>query len=421
MNTAMPIRATGLAIGLSLILASHASAQDSNKNQTELEAANQAAEADRLLKLGDFQAALPLYEAERASRAALGDARYEAYALRAIGICKAELGDEPGAIEVWIRARALDLKRDDPGYAGYDDFLISQGQIRLGKPLDAIASLERALPRLSQAVDRDHEADAQLSLTRLLVNLGRGQQARPHALRATELAESLGDAWRLADAWVATALVARAMGEPSLAYEHLTDASRLLDDQGRAHDVAFVATSLAATLVELGRSDLALEAFEQASQLHDHLDDAAGLAEDLAAIAGLHVENNRLDAALEVARKAVDKAVESGDPAREVEARVRLAQVFGRQNRWAAAADELDEAIPLGRVVARDDPAERIRLLLLAADVDRRAGRLESGRSRLETAKTVAEESGQDVLRKVVADTRQGFENAVRNETPKSR
>ena len=48
---------------------------------------------------GEWEPAIALYDAERASRAALGDVRYEAYALRAIGICRAELGDDESAIE----------------------------------------------------------------------------------------------------------------------------------------------------------------------------------------------------------------------------------------------------------------------------------------------------------------------------------
>ena len=73
---------------------------------------------------------------------ALGDLRYEAYALRAIGLCHAELGDDEAAIEWLSRARLIDVKRDDPGYAGYDLFLIGQAELRLDRPLDGIKTLE---------------------------------------------------------------------------------------------------------------------------------------------------------------------------------------------------------------------------------------------------------------------------------------
>src|SRR3954463_14267088 len=114
-----------------------------DRGRVETEAAGQAAEADRLFKRGEWEPALAIYQAERASRAGLGDVRYEAYALRAIGICHAELGDDESAIESWTGARALDLKRDDKGYAGYDDFLIAKAQLRLGRVEEALATLNR--------------------------------------------------------------------------------------------------------------------------------------------------------------------------------------------------------------------------------------------------------------------------------------
>src|SRR3954451_8734070 len=115
-----------------------------DRARTESEARGQAAEGDRLFKQGDFAAALPFYEAERASRSALGDLRYEAYALRAIGCCHDRLGDFEAAIAAWEEARALDARRDDRGFEGYDWFLIGQAQLRLERTEAAVESLGRA-------------------------------------------------------------------------------------------------------------------------------------------------------------------------------------------------------------------------------------------------------------------------------------
>ena len=87
------------------------------------------------------------------------------------------------------------------------------------------------------------------------------------------------------------------------------------------------------TLLMFGRPDLALARFEEAARLHEHLDDGGSLAEDLAAVAGLQLEAGRVDEALAAARKAVEKAQEVDDRPREVEARVRLAQVQGAKGR----------------------------------------------------------------------------------------
>ena len=393
-----------ISLGCSLIGFSPqtSTAQSPDRRRAATEAANQASEADRLFKLGEFEAALPLYEAERASRATLGDLRYEAYALQAIGICRGELGDDIAAIASWRQARELDLKRDDPGYAGYDDFLIAQAEARLGRPGDAITSLERALPRLTGAADRDHETDALLALTRLLVGSGAADKAQAHVARALDLAQKANDAWRVADSLASTGQVEGALGRPEAALENFNKAQKAFEQQGRAAEAAWMETTSASALVLMNRLDQALARYEAAAQLHKHLADGGSTSEDLAAVAGLHLEAGRLDQALTAAQEAVDQARDADDRFREVEARVRLAQVQGAKNDWAAAAETLDEAVILGRQIARNDPPEQIRILLTAAATDFRAGLATRGEERIKVAEGLAVESKSAKLQEVV-------------------
>ena len=106
----------------------------------------------------------------------------------------------------------------------------------------------------------------------------------------------------------------------------------------------------------------------------------------------------------------MEKAQEVDDRPREVEARVRLAQVQGRKGDWPAAAETLDEAVGLIRQVARDDPAEQIRLLLTAA------GRRPPGPTRPSSPRAtrrrprIAEESKSAALEQVVAEARRQFD-----------
>ena len=392
---------TGVAAGLA---GGTATAQDADRGRAAVEAASQAAEADRLLKLGEFAQALPLYEAERASRAATGDLRYEAYARRAIGICRAELGDDGAAIAEWRQAYDLDLKRDDPGYAGYDDFLIGQAEWRLGRVDAAIATLERSLTRLNGAADRDHEADAQLALVHILIGAGRAADARPHVARALAVAEAAGDAPRRAEAWAASGQVEGAMENPTGALDHFGRAQKLFEQQGRAAEAAWMETTQGSALYLLGRPAEALARFEEAAKRHRHLEDGGAVAEDLTAAAGIHLEADRLDAALAAATEAVEQARDADDRPREVEARVRLAQAQGLKNDWAGAAATLDEAVLLGRQVARDDPAEQVRILLTAAATDARAGLAPRAAERIATAARVADEAKSPDLRQAVAD-----------------
>jgi tetratricopeptide (TPR) repeat protein len=383
-----------------------ATGQEVDRGKVEVQAAGQAAEADRLFKQGEWEQALALYDAERASRAALGDLRYEAYALRAMGLCHAELGDDETAIETLHQARKLDLKREDKGYAGYDLFLIAQAEIRLDRPLDGLKSLNEAFPLLSQAVDRDHEADARLVMTRTLITVGRAEEARPHVDRAITLAQELNDEGRLADAWASSGQVEGSLGNASLALERFDDARELFEGQGRAADAAWMETVSGSTLVLLSRPDLALARFEEAAWLHEHLEDGGSVAEDLSAVAGLLLETGRIDEALGAARKAVEKARTADDRPREIDARVRLAQVQGAQGDWLAASDTLDDAVGLIRQVARDEPAEQVRLLLTAAATDRKAGREAKAEGRFETAARIAADSGFEALRRAVAEAR---------------
>ena len=380
-----------------------AGAQQPDRARAATEAASQATEADRLFKLGDFEAALPLYRAERTSRATTGDLRYEAYALRAIGICQAELGDDTGAVDSWRQAYTLDLKRDDPGYAGYDDFLIGQAEARLGRPDAAIQSLDRALTRLTGAADRDHEIDARLVLTRLLVEAGRAEQARGHVDQALALARQLNDAWRIADALASAGQVEGASGKPDAALDQFTKAQQAFERQGRAADAAWMETTCASALLLLNKPDQALARYEQAARLHKHLEDGGSTSEDLAAVAALHLAAGRLELALTAAQEAVDQARDADDRTREVEARVRLAQIQGARNEWTKAAATLDEAVILGRQVARDDPAEQIRILVTAAAIDARAGLTSRADERIKTAERLAEEAKSSQLQQVVA------------------
>ena len=132
----------------------------------------------------------------------------------------------------------------------------------------------RALPLLSQAVDRDHEADARLVLTRTLVGLGRAEEARPHVARAIALAEELADAWRLGRR-LGLARPGRggARAMPRWRFERFSDAQVLFEQQGRAAEAAWMETVSGSTLILMGRPDLALARFEEAARLHEHLED----------------------------------------------------------------------------------------------------------------------------------------------------
>ena len=82
----------------------------------------------------------------------------------------------------------LDANRDDQGFEGYDWLLIGQAQLHLDRPEEGGRVSRPALPLLSQAIDRDHEADARLLLAYALTERGEPASALKHLERGLELA-----------------------------------------------------------------------------------------------------------------------------------------------------------------------------------------------------------------------------------------
>jgi hypothetical protein len=378
-----------------------------DRARVEAEAIGQAAEADRLFKQGEFTAALPLYEAERSSRAALGDLRYEAYALRAIGCCRKELGDLAAAIDAWNAARAIDAKRDDRGFEGYDWLLIGQAELVRDRPAAARAALAKAIPLLSTAIDRDHEADARLFLARALTDLGHPDEALPHLDRARQLALALKDRKRAPAIEKEFAHAAVVLGDPAQAAEWLLDAWTAHHELGLNAETAAIDRLLGDTMLDLDRPDIAAARVEEAAKAHAALDDPAALAGDLEFLAGLKAGQGDLASASDLTRRAVAAYREADESPGEIEARVALARYQSLAADWSAADATLDEALKLVRLDGAPD--EQVRLLLLASDVARRAQSGDRSASLLEEAARVADEADNGALRRIVLDARRRF------------
>jgi tetratricopeptide (TPR) repeat protein len=377
-----------------------------DRGRVEAEARGQAAEADRRFKEGDYAGALPLYQAERASRAALGDQRYEAYAIRATGCCLAELGRHDEAIDAWTDARRIDSKREDPGFEGYDCLLIGNLELGRGRPRAAEKALREALPKLSQAVDRDHESDARRLLGRVLTVTGRATEAGPYFVRAWDLAAELNDARRLADVGADWGLTAIDLGAPGHAAELWDDARRAFAELGLAPAAALMDRKLGDALLDLGLPKAAAARVEEAARAHERLNDPRMLADDLGFLAELRAAAGDLKAAIGLAQRALEADRDADDPEGERDDLVTLAHYQGLSGAWRDSAATLADAVKL---VRRDgEPVDQVRLLLLAATVEQRAGKSDRERALLDEAERTAREAKDKGLVEAVAQARKG-------------
>jgi tetratricopeptide (TPR) repeat protein len=368
------MRILRLALVFALIeIVSPSLAQDPARERLEREANAQAERADALFKTGQFEAALKLYEAERVSRKTLGDARYEALALRGIGCCLTELSLFEPAIEALTSARDLDSRREDKGFEGFDNLLIGKARLRSGDPLEAIKAVEAALPKLAQSIDRDHSCDAHIVLLTAKLRLGQPSKATSDADKAIELAEAIHDEKRLADAWLGDGLVAHGLGDYSLAFERIQDAASLYRAQDRKPDLGVATRHLADISQRLGRSNRAIRRFYEAIDLFRTLNDRGSEADTRLDLAALLLDHANAPDSLIEATKARDLYAEINDESGEIEALVILAQTHPRSKEGTSKSVELiTTALDLSANLHRDQPAERVRLLLLAASLERR-------------------------------------------------
>lgn len=385
--------------------AGRSSADEPDRARLESEARGQAAEADRLFKAGDFAAALPLFEAERASRSALGDVRYEAYALRAVGCCHQRLGDLDSAIAAWKSAIALDAKREDRGFEGYDWLLIGQAELQRDRPKDTIEALRHALPLLSQVIDRDHEADALVCLAQALCNLQRADDAPAYLERALSLSHSLRDTKRQASILAELGRVALLReNEDGAAAEWLIEARSSYQDQHLWADAAAMSRLLGEALAALGRPDAARAWVEKASAEHARLKDAAGVADDLRFLAMLRAQEGDVASACQLARRAISYAHAADDSQGEIESHVALARYQSLADDWKSALTTLESGLKIARV--RETPTGQVRLLVLSADVADRAQSKKRRDALLDEAASIANRISDRNLLRIIEDAR---------------
>ncbi len=367
-----------------------ASAQvsDDERPKVESEAKLQAEEADKLYASGQYNAALPLYQAERTSRNALGDQRYEALATRAVGCCLEKLGQFDEAIAAWREAIVIDSKREDRGFEGYDHLLIAKVEHRRDQPDSAMRALAEAIPLLSKVVDADHESIAQHLFGQILNDRDEFIEAKVHLRRAFELVQTLK----------LNPLRARILGELGRASfgleefqpaaDALVESSRIFEAEKMNAEAAWADRLLGDTFMELGRTDDAKARVAKSAERHRALGAHGALANDLCFLASLALKDRPTEA-LKLAKEAVESAKETDDTALELDAMVHLALAQSQSKDPASAAATIEKSLSLAKRL--EDRSELVRILFLAASFNRAAGNFERASIHATAAKTLSE------------------------------
>lgn len=369
---------------------------EEERSRIESEANAQAEEADKLFAKKMFAEAIPLYEAERESRSRIGDLRYEAYAIRAVGLCRAELGEFDAASMALREASRLDGKREDFGMQGSDLFLIAKAMLLAGKPEAAIEESGPALALLRKGGDKDHESEARIVLAKALSEVDRNAQAIPELLIAADLAEMIHDPLRRAEAWLELGDAQLILDAPGQALEYLLDARMTFAALNRTGEVARIDRLLGDALVALGRFEIADEPVRKALVAHERLGDLASQAEDLRFLALWEIERRNYAAgrSFSAARAELARKLQDADAA--LDALLIEADAAGLANDRKARSDLLEKALASAQGRQQPQPGKVAWILLqLAGATDRR----DLARTRLEQALTHAKTAeSQDLI-----------------------
>ena len=170
------------------------------------------------------------------------------------------------------------------------------------------------------------------------------------------------------------------------------------DDAHQSTDVAWANRLLGDVFMELGRHDVAAARVEAAVAIHRELDDQTLLADDLCFLASVALNDDPAKAR-QFAEQAVKAATAAEDLELMVDAHVHLALAKSELNDFAGATESIDQALNL--VKGLNDEHEHIRILLVAASLNAKAGRLEIARRHADTARTLAERSADPVMHRL--------------------
>lgn len=139
------------------------------------------------LELGDPQRARENYRLSQQAFRAKGNAEYEANALIGVGWALQRMGDPEAAIANYEKARRL-----VPSESWNIACSIGRAQIDLGKPAEAVPSLQRALGIAKANGDRSREAVTLVALGSAYAALGQPEQALEHLGTAIAIGSQIG-------------------------------------------------------------------------------------------------------------------------------------------------------------------------------------------------------------------------------------
>jgi predicted ATPase len=361
------------------------------------------------LDRGDLDAALEKFEHAGEVFAAVEDPWRRSRALSNQGVVHGRRGDLDAATDAFERCRAIDASIGDAASVAADEMNLGVLAVKRGAWAAARDHLDAARDRATEVGDRENAALAAGNLGDLLLRLGDLDAARERLREALDGVETIGN-----DRNRAVFLLNRA------AYRTLVDdLEGAREAAGTALDVATgieagneipTARGLLARVARVeGDAEAAIEHAEAGVEAARGRD-AERTVEALRELALARLAAGRADGALETAEDGIDALDAVSDPWQ----RLRIERVHGVCLREAggldAAEERLDGALRSARSL--DARIEECRGLLELGRLARERDDVATARARIETALSIAEETGAALYERWCRDELDAFDAA---------
>jgi tetratricopeptide (TPR) repeat protein len=221
----------------------------------------------------------------------------------------------------------------------------------IGRPSEALALYEQALPIRREAGDRAGEATTLNNMGMVYQATGRPSEALALYEQALPIRREVGDRAGEATTLNNMATVYQATGRPSEALVLFEQALPIRREVGDRAGEAATLNNMGMVYQATGRPSEALALYEQALPLMREVGDRAGEAGTLHNMAGVYYAIGRGPEALALYEQALPLSREAGDRAGEATTLNNMAAVYDATGRPSEALARFEQALPILREV----------------------------------------------------------------------
>ena len=265
-------------------------------------------------------------------------------ALYALGRVRIRSSDPQGSLDPLNRALTLNVQAENDEGRGTVLNAIGIAYMRLGKPQEALGHYEESLKIRRRLGQKAGIATSLGQIAQVQQSLGQVKESRASLEEALALRREINDRTGIADSLYALGDFHFKLGEHEEALRSYKDSLRLEHELARPTQEAQCLNDIGVVYLEQGQFADSLTYLEQALSLREKANDPYELAGTLFSLGETTAALGQYERALDHYLKALDQYRTAGDSQGRAATSHGMSVIFGRQGRYRAALESLEEA-----------------------------------------------------------------------------